>query len=200
MENISSLKPLPRTFYKRPTLDLAEQLLGCIIIKETLEGIAAGTIVETEAYIGPEDQAAHSYQNRRTKRTEVMFGPPGYTYTYSMHTHCLFNVVSGKVDHPEAVLIRAIEPYYNIELMRKRRNKIGKERDWTNGPGKLTKALGITMDDYGHQLTDNPLWIAKGDTRGEMVSTGPRIGIDNAGEAKNYPWRFWLKGNTFVSR
>jgi len=97
-------------FFSLPTLDLARKLLGCILVKETEEGVAAGYIVETEAYLGPEDRASHAYGNRRTKRTEIMFQKAGLAYTYTMHTHCLVNVVSGPREKPEAVLIRALEP------------------------------------------------------------------------------------------
>ncbi|WP_100399106.1 DNA-3-methyladenine glycosylase [Bacillus sp. FJAT-44742] len=190
--------PLPVDFYQKSTLTLAKSLLGHILIKETKEGVTAGYIVETEAYMGPEDRAAHSFNNRRTKRTEVMFGPPGYVYTYVMHTHCLVNVVSGEPGKPEAVLIRAVEPFLGIELMYERRGD-KKEKDLTNGPGKLTKAFGIIKDDYGHPFHQPPLYIAEGRNE-ENISQGPRIGIDNSGEAKDYPWRFWVTGNPFVSR
>ncbi|MFC5711859.1 DNA-3-methyladenine glycosylase [Thalassorhabdus alkalitolerans] len=190
--------PLPVDFYQKSTLTLAKSLLGHILIKETKEGVTAGYIVETEAYMGPEDRAAHSFNNRRTKRTEVMFGPPGYVYTYVMHTHCLVNVVSGEPGKPEAVLIRAVEPLLGIDLMYERRGD-KKEKDLTNGPGKLTKALGIIKDDYGHPFHQPPLYIAEGRNE-EYISQGPRIGIENSGEAKDYPWRFWVTGNPFVSR
>lgn len=200
MLEIAQLAPLQSSFYQQPTLSLAKALLGCILIKETSEGTAAGIIVETEAYIGPEDQAAHSYQNKRTKRTEIMFGQAGKTYTYLMHTHCLVNVVSGQIGKPEAVLIRAIEPYFNLPLIKQRRPKIIKMKDLTNGPGKLTKALDITMQDYGHDLISAPLWVAKGLNEKVEISSGPRIGIDNAGEATAYPWRFWITGNPYISK
>lgn len=193
--------PLTKEFYQQPTLILAKALLGCHLVKETPAGIASGIIVETEAYMGPKDRAAHSFGNRRTKRTEIMFGEPGITYTYSMHTHCLFNVVSGEVDRPEAILVRAVEPIEGQELMAKRRPKAKMNRQWTNGPGKLTKALGITMADYGHPLDQSPLWIAKGKrTDPNLIAEGPRIGIQNSGEAVDYPWRFWIAGNKFISR
>jgi len=196
-----SRKPLDKSFYSQPTLQLAQSLLGQSLLKETDDGIASGFIVETEAYIGPNDRAAYSFNNRRTKRTEIMFGEAGYAYTYTMHTHCLFNVVSGKKNHPEAVLIRGIEPHTGQKLMEKRRPKARKKIQWTNGPGKLTKALGITMDDYGHALDQSPLWIASGKTlEASQIVSGPRIGIDNSGEAKHYPWRFWIYGNDFVSK
>jgi DNA-3-methyladenine glycosylase len=195
------LKPLDKAFYRQPTLDLAKALLGCLLVKETAEGTASGIIVETEGYQGPSDQAAHSFGSRRTRRTEVMFGEPGITYTYSMHTHCLFDVVSGDPGQPHAVLIRAVEPFSGQDLMEKRRPKAKKQIEWTNGPGKLTKALGITMNDYGHPLDQSPLWITAGrDIDPDNIASGPRVGIQNTGEAVHYPWRFWIAGNKFVSK
>lgn len=189
---------LDHEFFQQPTLELASSLLGSILVKESEEGTAAGYIVETEAYIGPMDRAAHSYENRRTKRTEVMFHQAGLAYTYVMHTHTLFNVVSGEEGNPEAVLVRAIEPLDGIDLMVKRRN-MQDSVTLTNGPGKLTKAMGINMSDYGHSLTEKPLLIAQGFVP-ESISAGKRIGIDNSGEAKDYPWRFWITDNRYVSR
>lgn len=188
----------PKEFYQQPTIQLAKSLLGCLLIKESNDGVASGYIVETEAYIGPNDQAAHSYQNRRTKRTEVMFGEAGHAYTYQMHTHCLVNVVSGKEGWPEAVLIRSVEPFSGIQLMKERRN-IENLINLTNGPGKLTKALAISMDDYGNSFQTPPLLIGEGFSP-ENIAVGKRIGIENSGEAKDYPWRFWIRGNPFVSR
>ncbi|WEG15385.1 DNA-3-methyladenine glycosylase [Alkalihalophilus pseudofirmus] len=190
---------LPRAFYDQPTLDLAKSLLGKQLVHETSEGICSGYIVETEAYRGPDDQAAHSYQNLRTKRTEVMFGENGHCYAHVMHTHCLINVVSGGVDRPEGVLIRALEPVSGIDLMYKRREKAKRDKDLTSGPGKLTKALNITKADYGKPFFQPPLYIAEG-KEVSQISMGPRIGIDNSGEAKDYPWRFWETGNPYVSR
>lgn len=189
---------LPESFFHQPTLELAKALLGCKIVKNTEDGLASGYIVETEAYKGPEDRAAHSFENKRTKRTEVMFGEPGYVYTYQMHTHTLVNVVCGELDKPEAVLIRAVDPDEGIELMYNRRGNIDK-RNLTNGPGKLTKALGISMEDYGRPFFKPPIYIERGYTPLE-ISNGTRIGIENTGEAKDYPWRFWITGNPFVSR
>ncbi|OLS36946.1 3-methyladenine DNA glycosylase [Alkalihalophilus pseudofirmus] len=190
---------LPRAFYDQPTLDLAKALLGKLLVHETSEGICSGYIVETEAYRGPDDQAAHSYNNLRTKRTEVMFGENGHCYAHVMHTHCLINVVSGGVDRPEGVLIRALEPVDGIDLMYKRREKAQRDKDLTSGPGKLTKALNITKADYGKSFFQPPLYIAEG-KEVSQISMGPRIGIDNSGEAKDYPWRFWETGNPYVSR
>lgn len=190
--------PMPLSFYEQPTLELAKSLLGCVLVKETEEGPASGYIVETEAYLGPEDRAAHSYGNKRTKRTEVMFHEAGRIYTYVMHTHCLVNVVSGEREKPEAILIRAVEPLDGQELMESRRQGKGK-KNWTNGPGKLTKALGITMEDYGGSFLEPPLMITRG-YHPESISIGKRIGIDNTGEARDYPWRFWVSDSPYVSR
>ncbi|MEN0643611.1 DNA-3-methyladenine glycosylase [Alkalicoccobacillus gibsonii] len=188
---------LPESFYEQSTLSLSKSLLGKHLVHESPEGKTVGRIVETEAYLGVIDQAAHSFNGRRTKRTEVMFGPPGVIYTYVMHTHCLINIVSNVVDVPEAVLIRAIEPVEGVELMRKRRNKQGVLL--TNGPGKLTKAMGITMDAYGSIITEPPIYIVDGPTPTD-IQVGPRIGIDNSGPAKEYPYRFWITNNKYVSR
>jgi DNA-3-methyladenine glycosylase len=198
VEEVKKLVPLQKDFFTKPTIELARSLLGCILVKETNEGTSAGYIVETEAYMGLMDRAAHSYQNRRTKRTEIMFSEAGHVYTYQMHTHCLINVVSNEIDKPEAVLIRALEPLIGIDLMYDRRG-ISDVKNLTNGPGKLTKALGISMEDYGRVFWEHPLFTSKGLTP-ESISQGKRIGVENTGEARDYPWRFWITGNKFVSR
>lgn len=188
---------LPKSFYKQSTLELSQSLLGKHLVHESAEGTTIGRIVETEAYLGAVDQAAHSFNGKRTKRTEVMFGPPGIIYTYVMHTHCLFNIVSNDIGVPEAVLIRALEPLEGEELMEKRRNKQGILL--TNGPGKLTKAMGITMEAYGHDITKPPIYIVEGSSPTD-IQVGPRIGIDNSGPAKDYPYRFWISGHNYVSK
>jgi len=198
MRHDFNLEPLPASFYSKPTLELAEALLGQILVNITEAGTSSGIIVETEAYLGEEDQAAHSYQNRRTKRTEIMFASPGHAYIYQMHTHHLVNVVSGEAGTPQAVLVRAIEPYTGLDLMKQRR-PVEKLTNLTSGPGKLTKALGITRADYGRTFFGPPLFIAKG-IKAKEILRGKRIGIDNSGEAKDYPFRFWVKDNPFVSR
>lgn len=191
--------PITKSFFHKPTLELAQSLLGQYIVHQTSDGLIVVRIVETEAYQGAEDRAAHSFGNRRTKRTEVMFGEAGDVYTYKMHTHTLMNVVGGAVDTPHAILIRAGEPVEGLELMRKNRGEHLKMIDWTNGPGKLSKALGVTMDYYGHHWHKEPLFIAEGPGISELA-VGPRVGIQNTGEAVHYPWRFWEKDNPYVSK
>lgn len=193
------MQPVDSSFFGRSALELAPALLGMLLVKETPVGTASGWIVETEAYAGPEDRAAHSFGNRRTARTEVMFGRPGFAYIYEMHTHTLLNVVAGEEGMPEAVLIRAVEPCAGIDLMYARRGAVKKERDLTSGPGKLARALGIVKADYGKPLYEPPLFIAQGRATGTVMA-GPRIGIDNSGEARDYPWRFWELGNPYVSK
>lgn len=192
------LKIVEREFFYQPTLELAKDILGKYIVHEHSSGLLVGKIVETEAYMGAEDRAAHSFGNRRTKRTDVMFGEPGLIYTYQMHTHTLINVVAAPVDTPNAILIRAVEPIEGLEQMQEFRKNLP-VKQWTNGPGKLTKALGITMEYYGKHWTEKPLYMAGGE-KVTAVSTGPRIGIENSGEAVDYPYRFWETDNPFVSK
>ena len=191
--------PVTAEFFNAPTLELSRKLLGQILVHELPGGLVAGRIVETEAYMGAEDRAAHSFGNRRTKRTEIMFGKPGLVYTYQMHTHTLINVVSGPEETPRAILIRAVEPVEGIDLMAELRGKHMPIKQWTSGPGKLTKAMGITMAHYGHHFSEKPLYIAQGDPV-HAVSVGPRVGIGNSLEAVHYPYRFWESENPFVSK
>ncbi|MFS0561337.1 DNA-3-methyladenine glycosylase [Terribacillus sp. 179-K 1B1 HS] len=195
---MTSYPPLPQSFFEQPTLELAPSLLGCLLVHETPEGITSGYIVETEAYRGALDRAAHSFNNRRTKRTEIMFHAPGHIYTYTMHRQVLLNVVSADSEIPEAVLIRALEPKEGIGLMETRRPG-RKQRELTNGPGKLCQAMGIMQSHYGGHFTNPPLYITQGYTP-EQVEIGPRIGIPNAQEARDFPWRFWVHGNRYVSK
>lgn len=192
-------KPVSAQFFDAPTLELARSLLGQLVVHETPTGIIAGRIVETEAYMGALDRAAHSFNNRRTKRTEIMFGKAGSVYTYQMHTHTLLNVVSGPIDTPQAILIRAVEPVEGVELMAELRGKHLPIKQWTSGPGKLTKAMGITMDYYGHHFSERPLYLAEGDPV-HAIAEGPRVGIGNSQEAVHYPFRFWERNNPFVSK
>ncbi|WP_342526406.1 DNA-3-methyladenine glycosylase [Chryseomicrobium sp. FSL W7-1435] len=192
------MKILPDEFYHLPTLELANSLIGKLLVHDTDEGRLSGYIVETEAYMGVLDQAAHSFGGRKTKRTEVMFSEPGHIYTYQMHTHTLINVVAEDVGEPHAILIRALEPLEGQATMARNRNQLPMKQ-WTNGPGKLTKALGITMQHYGSLWSEPPLYIAEGRIP-QSVSTGPRIGIDNSGEAVHYPYRFWETDNPYVSK
>ncbi|WNB93052.1 DNA-3-methyladenine glycosylase [Bacillus sp. NEB1478] len=185
-----------------PTLDLAQKLLGMELIHESEEGVTSGYIVETEAYLGPEDRAAHSFGNRRTARTEVMFHEAGTIYTYFIYgMHVCFNIVSGPVDKPEAILIRAIEPVKGIDIMKKRRLGIKKEAQLTNGPGKLSKSMKFMLAHSGLRINNCEIRIQEGiNVHKKEICSGPRINIAYAEDAVHYPYRFWIKNNPYVSR
>lgn len=164
------LMPLPAAFFKQDTLELARALLGCLLVKETEEGTAAGFIVETEAYMGASDRGSAQLWKPADEKNGNHVPYSGHVYTYQMHTHCLVNVVSGREGTPEAILIRALEPFMGTELMFARR-KVKEAKQLTNGPGKLAKALGITMEDYGRVFYERPLFIAEG-YEPEQIETG----------------------------
>ncbi len=194
-------EPLSRVFYQRGAGELAPLLLGKLLCRETPQGLSAGMIVETEAYCGPEDDAAHSFGGRRTPRTEAMFGPPGCAYIFRIYgMHCCFNVVAGREGQPQAVLIRALEPVEGLALMEKRRGT----RDalqLCSGPGKLCQALEIGMGQYGLDLCGNELYLL--DYRSfspAEICLSPRINVDYAQVCRDTPWRFFLKDNPHVSR
>jgi DNA-3-methyladenine glycosylase len=194
---------VPREFYLRDdTLKIARDLLGKILVVPTATGErVSGMIVETEAYLGAIDKAAHSYGNRRTPRTEMMFAEGGTVYIFFIYgMYFQFNIVAGAVDSPQAVLIRAVEPLENIEIMRERRGRM-KDANLTSGPGKLCIAFGIDKTFNGAHLLGEKVWLEDGETFADArVASGKRIGIDYAEEFAEKPWRFWLKDNSFVSR
>lgn len=190
---------LPRAFYARPVLAVARDLVGKILVHDSAEGRTSGRIVETEAYRGPEDRAAHSFGGRRTARTEVMYGAPGHAYVFFVYgMHWNFNVVTTRVGAPHAVLVRALEPREGVELMARRRGLAPGSRDLTNGPGKLCRAFGIDRDSYGADLTSSALYVADGPR--VRAARSPRIGIDYAGEWAALPWRFYDPASAFVSQ
>jgi DNA-3-methyladenine glycosylase len=190
---------LDRSFYHRPTLTVAEELLGKVLVHRTPAGVAAGMIVEAEAYIGEDDPACHAAPGP-TRRNAPLYGPPGFAYVYLNYgIHYLVNAVTEADGHPAAVLIRALEPIDGIRLMEKRRAPDGRHidaADLCRGPGNLTRALGITLTDNLLDLTSSRLYIEdRGLPRAE-VAWGPRIGIRVGVEKR---WRCWLAGNASVS-
>jgi DNA-3-methyladenine glycosylase len=195
---------LSREFYTRTNvLVVARQLLGCRLVVPAADGTrVSGLIVETEAYVGPEDKASHAYGNRRTPRTETMFGMGGTAYVYFIYgMYYQFNAVTNKKDVPHAVLLRALEPLEGIEVMRGRR-PVKKDRDLTSGPGKLCQALGLDRSFNAEDLQGERVWIEAAERRiaPRNIESGPRIGIDYAEEYREKPWRFWIKDNVYVSR
>jgi DNA-3-methyladenine glycosylase len=192
-------QPLPRSFYARPVLLVARECIGKILVHRSREGETAGRIVEAEAYRGPTDRAAHSWDGRRTARTEAMFGPAGHAYVffvYGMHYH--FNIVTGEIGEPHAVLIRAVEPLWGREFMAARRKLPVDRIELTNGPGKLCQAFAIGRAQYGADLCSDELFLLDGER--VKVARSPRIGIDYAGSWADKPWRFYEPKNPYVSR
>jgi DNA-3-methyladenine glycosylase len=184
---------LKRSFYDRETSEVARDLLGKVVV----HGPTAGMIVETEAYPGGDDLASHSARGL-TERTRVIFGPPGHAYVYFIYGmyECL-NVVVGAAGTPGCVLVRALEPVWGIETMRRRRPAARKLQDLTSGPGKLTLALGITRAQYGADLTRGSLVLRQpAEPHAFEVEITPRIGIRHCAER---PLRFAIRGNHFVS-
>ncbi len=190
---------LSREFYDRPTLTVAEDLLGKVLVHRTPGGVAAGMIVETEAYIGEDDPACHAAPGP-TARNAPLYGPPGFAYVYLNYgIHYLVNAVTEADGHPAAVLIRALAPVEGLRLMQKRRAPEGRhidDVDLCRGPGNLTRALGITLTDNLLDLTGNRLSIEDRGLEVRQVSWGPRIGI-RVGVDK--PWRCWVTGHPSVS-
>ncbi len=189
------LAPLAPEFYDRPTLAVAQDLLGCVLVHTSAEGVTAGRIVETEGYVAATDPACHAYRGR-TSRNAPMWGPAGNAYvyfTYGMH-YCM-NVVTESEGEAAAVLIRALEPLEGLELMRARR---GIERDelLCSGPARLCRAMGIDTRLSGTPLQGPHLWLLPGESVGEVYTT-TRIGISQGMEL---PWRYYPVGNRWISR
>jgi DNA-3-methyladenine glycosylase len=193
---------LKESFYQKDTITVARELLGKILVHESREGTTTGRIVETEAYRGPEDRAAHSSEGRRTARNEVMYGQKGLAYVYFIYgLYYCFNITAGNVPgKPEAVLIRALEPVAGEEIMAKRRGQQMKVDNLTNGPSKLCMAMGISKAQNKVDVTTSPLYIEDASLIPpiDIVET-TRVGVDYSGDWKHNPWRFYIRNNRFVS-
>lgn len=187
--------PLPPEFYLQPTLEVARALLGHILIHESEEGVTAGVIVETEAYL--EGDPANHASRGKTARNAAMFGLPGIAYVYQVHTHHCLNAVTAPEGVGEAVLIRAVEPIEGIELMQQRRG-VADICLLTSGPGRLTQAMGITLEQNFCPLYEGRLRIVQGEAvPPEQVTQSTRVGIRLWADK---PWRFYVTGNRFVSK
>ncbi len=201
------MKKLNREFYNRDSIIVAKELLGKVLVHEIEGQKISARIVETEAYMGVVDKAAHSYNGKRTPRVEVMYGDPGYSYVFMIYgLHCCFNVVVNEKEIPQAILVRAVEPIHGMEWMTQKR--FGKtyeqltksqRKSLTNGPGKLCGALSIDRNLNGLDLCDDVVYIEEGESEVINIVTTKRIGIDYAEEAKDFPWRFYIEGNEYVS-
>lgn len=203
---MTSGKILESNFFKRDTVEVAKNLLGKKIIRNISGNFFCAKIVETEAYLGLEDRACHSYGGNITKRNEILYKEGGTIYVYMIYgMYNLLNIVTKNENDPEAVLIRAVEPIENIDAMAVNRfGKIYKDlssyqkKNLTNGPGKLTMAMGIDRDLNGKILSQDYLYIEEGEDVRNIIET-KRIGIDYAGEDANLPLRFYIKDNPYVS-
>lgn len=185
---------LERDFYARPAVEVARDCLGKILV----HGKTAGRIVETEAYLGVDDRAAHAWRGV-TDRTRVIFGPPGHVYVYFIYGmyECL-NFTAEEEGKAGSVLIRAVEPLVGLETMRRRRPSAKRVEDLASGPGKLTLALGITRKQNGADLTRGPLHVRRlAETQRFDIEVTPRVGITHCAD---WPLRFLIAGNRFVSR
>ncbi|MCS4305492.1 DNA-3-methyladenine glycosylase [Chryseobacterium sp. BIGb0232] len=195
---------LPLSYYStQDVLFLAQDLLGKVLFTEINGEITAGIIVETEAYNGIYDKASHAYGGRRTDRTETLYSHGGISYVYLCYgIHHLFNVVTSVEDEPHAVLVRAIEPLIGTEIMENRRNMPASKAAISSGPGSAAKALGIDRSFNKKDLTGNEIWIEDHGIQypSEDIVTGPRIGVAYAQEDALLPWRFFVKGNKYVSK
>jgi DNA-3-methyladenine glycosylase len=191
---------IPRSFYSRPALEVASDLLGKVLVRRFDRKNLSGRIVETEAYVGPHDLACHASKGH-TPRTSIMFGAPGHAYVYMIYGFyfCL-NVVTERVGYPAAVLIRAVEPIENVAIMRRLRHDPERDTNIASGPGKLCMAMSITKELNGADLLGNIMWIEDRGLDPEVIETSPRVGIDYAGEYKDKPWRFFVANNPHVSR
>jgi DNA-3-methyladenine glycosylase len=197
------MKKLPLSFYKRGNvLTIAEELLGKIVVTKWNNIVTSGRIVECEAYDGIIDRASHAFGGRRTARNEIMYADAGNAYVYINYgIHHLFNVVTNKKDVPHAILIRALEPLQGVKEMLKRRGKKQMDHTLTKGPGNLSEALGIKIRHNGISLHSRQLFIA-GDgfvPEKKLIGYSARIGVESSGEAAKYLYRFYIKGNPFVS-
>ena len=189
---------LPRQFYDRETEIVAREMLGAILEVHSADGVAAGRIVETEAYIGEHDLACHAAAGR-TARTEPLYGAPGLAYVYFIYgMYWCFNAVTRAENEPSAVLVRAVEPVEGLDLMRRRRPKAKRGVDLSNGPGKLCLALGISREHNTLPLDRPPIMIRRGEeiSDAEVVVT-PRIGIT---QSADWPLRYFIKDNAYVSK
>ena len=192
------MSAVPAGFYARKTVVVARELLGHFLVSTVGGRRCAVRIVETEAYVGPDDPACHAYRWHRSARNEVMYGRPGLLYVYFTYgMHWCANIVTEREGYPAAVLLRGAEPVEGVELMRRRRHGV-RDDEIASGPAKLAQALGITGALNGHFLTHPPLWVDLGEpVRSQRRASSPRVGVRRGAEHR---LRFYERGNLCVSR
>jgi DNA-3-methyladenine glycosylase len=191
-----------KVFEGTDTAAIARDLLGKLLVVPAENGRrVSGVIVECEAYLGEIDRAAHSFGGRRTARTEVMYAPAGHVYVFFVYgMHYQLNFVCGPADHPHAILIRAVEPREGLEIIRARRGEMP-DKNLTSGPGKLCRAFAIDKSYNGEHLEGERIWLESGIAiSSERIASGPRIGVDYAGEDALMPLRFWVRDSPYISK
>lgn len=199
------MKLIDREYYLNPdVVGLAKSLLGKIIVSKVDNHITSGVIIETEAYKAPEDRASHAFNNRRTPRTSTMFMEGGHAYVYICYgIHHLFNVITAVEGIPHAVLIRALEPLDGLDHMLIRRKMSALNYTITKGPGSLSQALGITQNLNATKLYDrkSPIQLFESNQKysDSQIGISKRIGVESSGESASLPYRFYVKGNVYVS-
>jgi DNA-3-methyladenine glycosylase len=197
------MKKIPLSFYKRKDVVLiAKELIGKIIITHFDGKLTSARIVETEAYVGHIDKASHAFGGKRTARNEHMYAAAGTAYVYICYgLHHMMNIVTNDKNIPDAVLIRAVEPIDGIETMAKRTGKKANDKTITRGPGNVGKALGIFKHHSGNYLLGNEIYLADDNSKipEENIGISARIGVESAGKDALLPYRFYLKGNKYVS-
>lgn len=191
-------------FLHTDVVQICKSLIGKVLVSTIDDLYTSGIIVEAEAYRGPDDKACHAFNHRRTPRTEVLYKDGGHAYIYICYgIHHLFNIVTAPKEMAHAVLIRALEPLEGKDIMMKRRNMISMEPKITRGPGALSVAMGFNANLSGMNMNSKESKIYIEDRRlvytDEHVKSGTRIGVENAGVSALLPWRFWVKGNKYVS-
>ena len=187
---------LPRAFYLRPAPVVARDLLGCVLVSRRGNAVTAGRIVETEAYLGPEDDASHAAFRRSSHA--LFYGEGGHAYVFLNYgVHCCLNAITGATGTPGCVLLRALEPVAGVATMARRRRLPAAAPRLASGPGNLTRALGVSVRDSGADLTSGPLVIEPRDRPPGAIGTGRRVGITRAVDR---PLRFWIEASPHVSR
>jgi DNA-3-methyladenine glycosylase len=197
------MKKLPLNFYKRKdVVAIAKDLVGKIVVTKFDGLVTSGRIVETEAYVAHIDKASHSFGGRRTAKNEHMYAHPGTAYVYICYgMHQMFNIVTNERDIPDAVLIRAVEPLEGIDIMLQRTGKSKLDFTLTKGPGNVGKALGIFKKHSGLHLLDNEIYLADDNfkLKENEIGISKRIGVESAFPDSELPYRFYVRGNKYVS-
>jgi len=197
------MRKLPLDFYRRKdVVNIARELLGKIIVTHFDDNFTSGRIVESEAYVALTDKASHSFAGKRTGRNEHMYAAPGTAYVYICYgMHQMFNIVTNEKEIPDAVLVRAIEPLQGIDIMLRRTGKMKADHTLTKGPGNVGKALGIFKHHSGLHLLDDEIYLLNDGfiLEEDQIGTSGRIGVASAGTDALLPYRFYVRGNKYVS-